>query len=153
VAIASTATPSATQTLASESLQFTDITQRAGIKFKHNTGEFGIKLMPESVGSGVAFIDYNNDGYQDIFFVNSRDWTDAEIRDYQYGKWNAVEIEHSRINMEEMHIVQVCYASSRRESPRDAVQVPSTIIMAMAHFPTSPVIADWTWTYMVWVRQ
>jgi hypothetical protein len=49
--------------------------------------------MPESVGSGVAFIDYNNDGYQDIFFVNSRDWTDAEIRDYQHGKWNDVEIE------------------------------------------------------------
>ncbi|MBV9467661.1 MAG: CRTAC1 family protein [Abitibacteriaceae bacterium] len=41
--------------------------------------------MPETVGSGVAFLDYDNDGYQDIYLVNGRDWTDAEINAYKQG--------------------------------------------------------------------
>jgi hypothetical protein len=48
--------------------------------------------MPESMGSGAAFIDYNNDGFQDIFFVNGRDWTDAEVTAYKNGKWTEKEI-------------------------------------------------------------
>ncbi|HEY6329411.1 MAG TPA: CRTAC1 family protein [Blastocatellia bacterium] len=55
-------------------LQFTDITSAAGINFKHNSGAFGKKYLPETVGSGCAFIDYDNDGWQDIFLVNSMDW-------------------------------------------------------------------------------
>lgn len=55
-------------------IQFTDITSQAGIRFIHNSGAFGKKYLPETMGSGVCFIDYDNDGWQDIFFVNSMDW-------------------------------------------------------------------------------
>ena len=55
-------------------IEFTDVTAQAGIHFKHNTGAFGKKYLPETMGSGVCFIDYDNDGWQDIFFVNSMDW-------------------------------------------------------------------------------
>jgi len=53
---------------------FTDATAQAGIHFKHNSGAFGQKYLPETMGSGVCIIDYDNDGWQDILFVNSRDW-------------------------------------------------------------------------------
>ncbi len=55
-------------------IHFTDITAQAGIHFVHNSGAFGKKYLPETMGSGVCFIDYDNDGWQDIFFVNSMDW-------------------------------------------------------------------------------
>lgn len=64
---------------------FTDITQQAGIRWIHNTGAFGGKLLPETMGSGAAFIDYDADGYPDLFLVNSRDWTDAEIKAFRSG--------------------------------------------------------------------
>jgi enediyne biosynthesis protein E4 len=55
-------------------VQFTDVTERASIHFKHNSGAFGKKYLPETMGSGVCFLDYDNDGWQDILFVNSMDW-------------------------------------------------------------------------------
>ena len=55
-------------------IRFADITQAAGIHFVHNNGSFGKKYLPETLGPGVAFIDYNNDGWQDIFFVNGTHW-------------------------------------------------------------------------------
>jgi hypothetical protein len=55
-------------------IEFVDVTAPAGIRFKHNTGAFGKKYLPETMGSGVCFLDYDNDGWQDIFFVNSIDW-------------------------------------------------------------------------------
>jgi hypothetical protein len=57
-------------------VQFKDVTARAfgGRPFYHHNGMSGLKLLPETMGSGVAFIDYNNDGLQDILFVNSCDW-------------------------------------------------------------------------------
>ncbi len=54
--------------------QFVDITKEAGIDFVHNTGAFGGKYLPEEIASGCAFIDYNNDGWQDILLVNGKDW-------------------------------------------------------------------------------
>ncbi len=54
--------------------RFRDITQSAGIRFVHNTGAFGKKYLPETMGPGVAFIDYDGDGWQDIFLVNGMDW-------------------------------------------------------------------------------
>jgi len=58
----------------SGTVEFVDVTAAAGIHFKHNTGAFGKKYLPETKGSGVCFIDYDNDGWPDIFFVNSMDW-------------------------------------------------------------------------------
>jgi ASPIC and UnbV./FG-GAP repeat. len=51
-----------------------DVTKVAGIDFKHNSGAYGGKLLPETLGSGCAFLDYDGDGYQDILLVNSMDW-------------------------------------------------------------------------------
>jgi hypothetical protein len=53
---------------------FTDITASAGIHFVHNNGAFGEKYLPESLGPGCAFIDYDNDGYPDILLVNGENW-------------------------------------------------------------------------------
>jgi enediyne biosynthesis protein E4 len=58
----------------SSSVQFRDVTQQAGIRFVHNNGAFGKKFLPETMGPGVAFIDYDNDGWPDIFLVNGMDW-------------------------------------------------------------------------------
>jgi hypothetical protein len=51
-----------------------DVTQQAGINFRHNSGAYGGKLLPETLGSGCAFVDYDADGYPDILLVNSMDW-------------------------------------------------------------------------------
>src|SRR5579864_9317550 len=56
------------------SIQFRDVTRQAGIHFIHNNGAFGKKYLPETMGPGVAFIDYDNDGWPDIFLVNGMDW-------------------------------------------------------------------------------
>lgn len=66
-------------------VHFTDITKIAGMNFTHINGAFGERMMPESVGSGAAFLDFDGDGYQDIFLVNSRDWTKSEIDAYKSG--------------------------------------------------------------------
>ena len=54
--------------------QFEDVTRAAGIHFVHNSGAFGKKWLPETMGPGVAFLDYDNDGWQDILFVNGTAW-------------------------------------------------------------------------------
>jgi len=58
-------------------VEFTDVTQPAGIHFRHNNGAYGKKYMPETNGSGCAFIDYDNDGWQDILLINSMDFEDS----------------------------------------------------------------------------
>ena len=59
---------------AAAGITFRDVTQRAGMRFVHNNGAFGKKYLPETMGPGVAFIDYDNDGWPDIFLVNGTDW-------------------------------------------------------------------------------
>ena len=55
-------------------VSFADVTAAAGISFRHNSGAFGRKYLPETMGSGAAFVDVDNDGWQDIFLVNSTRW-------------------------------------------------------------------------------
>src|SRR6478735_8020753 len=59
---------------ASPEFRFVDVTSAAGLRFTHNNGAFGRKYLPETLGSGCAFLDYDNDGWQDILLVNSMDW-------------------------------------------------------------------------------
>ena len=73
-ALLAVAAPFALTAPPSPSIHFTDITQKAGIHFTHNNGAFGRKFLPETMGPGVAFIDYDNDGWQDIFIVNGTAW-------------------------------------------------------------------------------
>jgi hypothetical protein len=51
-----------------------DVTSSAGLNFKHNSGAFGGKFLPETLGSGCAFLDYDGDGWQDILLINGADW-------------------------------------------------------------------------------
>lgn len=51
-----------------------DVTAAAGIRFEHNSGAFGRRYLPETLGAGCAFLDYDNDGWQDILLVNGMDW-------------------------------------------------------------------------------
>jgi enediyne biosynthesis protein E4 len=52
----------------------TDVTNAAGIQFRHNSGAYSGKLLPETLGSGCAFLDYDSDGWQDILLINGMDW-------------------------------------------------------------------------------
>jgi hypothetical protein len=54
--------------------RLTDVTASAGINFKHNSGAFGGKFLPETLGSGCAFVDYDCDGWPDILLINGMDW-------------------------------------------------------------------------------
>src|SRR6202142_1712550 len=54
--------------------RLTDVTAAAGIQFQHNSGAFGGKLLPETLGAGCAFLDYDRDGWQDILLINGTDW-------------------------------------------------------------------------------
>lgn len=55
-------------------LRFTDITISSGVDFQHVNGATGQKLLPETMGGGVAFFDFDNDGDSDLLFVNSTYW-------------------------------------------------------------------------------
>jgi enediyne biosynthesis protein E4 len=59
---------------AQDGIHFRDITSQAGIHFTHNNGAFGKKWLPETMGPGCAFIDYDNDGYPDIVLINGEDF-------------------------------------------------------------------------------
>ncbi len=55
-------------------VQFVDITESAGIDFVHTNGAYGERLLPETMGSGAAFFDFDNDEDPDLLLVNSSDW-------------------------------------------------------------------------------
>ncbi|HET8547707.1 MAG TPA: CRTAC1 family protein [Bryobacteraceae bacterium] len=58
----------------SAGFRLVDVTEAAGIRFRHNNGAFGKKYLPETMGPGCAFLDYDNDGWQDILIVNGTGW-------------------------------------------------------------------------------
>ena len=60
----------------SKLLVFDDVAARAGIQFKHEANHTSQKYLPETMGAGVAMLDYDNDGSLDLFFVNG-----AALRD------------------------------------------------------------------------
>ena len=59
---------------ATPGFRLVDVTSRSGLRFSHHNGADGGKLLPETLGSGCAFLDYDADGWQDILLVNGMDW-------------------------------------------------------------------------------
>jgi hypothetical protein len=64
----------------SSGFRLVDVTAAAGITFQHNAGAYGGKLLPETLGSGCAFLDYDGDGWQDILLINGMDWAGHKRR-------------------------------------------------------------------------
>ena len=60
--------------------QLVDVTSAAGLRFRHNNGAYGGKLLPETLGAGCAFVDYDGDGWQDILLINGMDWPGRKRR-------------------------------------------------------------------------
>jgi hypothetical protein len=73
-AAATAARPNTTAAQAQPSFRLVDVTAGSGLLFQHHNGGFGQKLLPETLGSGCAFLDYDGDGWQDILVVNGMDW-------------------------------------------------------------------------------
>lgn len=59
-------------------VRFVDVTREAGIRFHHFNGAFGKKYMPETTGSGCAFIDVDGDGWLDLLALNGTDWPEHQ---------------------------------------------------------------------------
>jgi hypothetical protein len=73
-AAATAAWPHASAAQARPSFRLVDVTAGSGLLFQHHNGGYGQKLLPETLGSGCAFLDYDGDGWQDILVVNGMDW-------------------------------------------------------------------------------
>ena len=69
ISIAGCNKPSEGGAASTKPVTFVSIASEAGIDFKHENGSKGRKLMPETVGSGLAFFDYDNDGDLDLVFA------------------------------------------------------------------------------------
>jgi hypothetical protein len=64
----------------SQAPAFTDVTAAAGIRFTHESGAFGKKYLPETMGSGGAFLDADGDGWQDVLLVNGMPWPERPAK-------------------------------------------------------------------------
>ncbi|HAF25321.1 MAG TPA: CRTAC1 family protein, partial [Blastocatellia bacterium] len=59
------------QPTAASPVVFTDVTKQAGINWVHDNALSPDRYLPETVGAGCVFFDYDNDGWMDIYLVNS----------------------------------------------------------------------------------
>ncbi|HEX4568416.1 MAG TPA: VCBS repeat-containing protein, partial [Vicinamibacterales bacterium] len=75
LAVAATASGAALRAAAPDSrVRLADVTEAAGITFRHTNGAYGGKLLPETLGAGCAFLDYDADGWLDLLLVNGSSW-------------------------------------------------------------------------------
>ena len=70
------ALPAAVSAIPGAHRGFEEVAAKSGIEFRHSAGKTSQKYLPETMGSGVAMVDFNNDGLLDLFFVNG-----AALRD------------------------------------------------------------------------
>ena len=66
-------------------ITFSNITEDSGVDFVHENGAIGEKLLPETMGGGVAFLDYDSDGRPDLFFANGRSWDESDSNNHHQG--------------------------------------------------------------------
>jgi enediyne biosynthesis protein E4 len=74
-----------------------NVTAAAGIHFRHNNGAYGGKLLPETLGPGCAFFDYDCDGWQDIVLINGCDWPSHQ-RPLQQGQRSTLKLYRNNRN-------------------------------------------------------
>jgi hypothetical protein len=61
------------------SIRFVNVATEAGIDFKHQNGATPEKYMPETMAAGAAILDYDNDGWQDLFLVNGGSFVNKQV--------------------------------------------------------------------------
>jgi hypothetical protein len=72
--------PFAAPAVPDAAVHFSDVTQKAGIRFTHHSGATGKKYLPETLGAGCAFVDLDGDGWADILLINGKDFTAGKQR-------------------------------------------------------------------------
>ena len=81
VEIATAAPVTVEEEVEAPTLRFTDVTSDAGIDFVHENGATGEKLLPETMGSGVAFFDLEDDGDADLLLLDGATWPGDPVRE------------------------------------------------------------------------
>jgi hypothetical protein len=78
-----------------QSIQFRDATTNSGIRFTHRSTHTADKFLIETMGSGVACLDYDLDGLTDVFFLNgartvrTADGISMDKSEHRpYSRWN-----------------------------------------------------------------
>ncbi len=61
-----------------ESVRFEEVAVRAGIEFQHASGSPAKDYIVETIGSGVAWLDYDRDGWMDLYLVNGGRWDELQ---------------------------------------------------------------------------
>jgi hypothetical protein len=84
-AITAAAPERVVRSAAPPALPFADVARAAGLRFVHFNGAYGDKLLPETMGGGVAFLDFDDDGDQDLLLVNGAPWPFAPSGAYPAG--------------------------------------------------------------------
>jgi enediyne biosynthesis protein E4 len=68
------------ETPSASTARYVEATSEAGISFRHVSGAYGRKYLPETMGSGVAVLDYDADGRPDLYFANAMPWPNAPAK-------------------------------------------------------------------------